>query len=108
MLTAARDKWNNTIVCYYTNWSQYRTNAKFFPEDIDPSLCTNLIFAFAEIVEVNDTWGIGSTEWNDLDTDWSDGMYTRFNELKVSNPELKVSDQPFVNDQIVPSHEYIY
>jgi len=28
-------------------------------------------------------------EWNDDDTDWSKGMYTRFNELKLRNPALK-------------------
>ncbi len=40
------------IVCYYTNWAQYRTDpAKFFPEDIDPNLCTHVIFAFAHINE---------------------------------------------------------
>ena len=37
-------------VCYYTNWSQYRsTPMGYVPEDIDPSLCTHVIFAFAQI-----------------------------------------------------------
>ena len=35
------------LVCYYTNWSQYRPKiGKFLPEDIDPFLCTHIIFAF--------------------------------------------------------------
>jgi chitinase len=35
------------IVCYYTNWSQYRPkHGKFLPEDIEPDLCTHIIFAF--------------------------------------------------------------
>ena len=38
------------VVCYYTNWSQYRPKkGKFEPEDIDPFLCTHVIFAFGWI-----------------------------------------------------------
>ena len=38
------------VVCYYTNWSQYRPKkGKFLPEDIDPHLCTHVIFAFGWI-----------------------------------------------------------
>ena len=38
-------------VCYYTNWSQYRHGeGKFLPSDIDPTLCTHLIFAFGKLV----------------------------------------------------------
>ena len=40
------------IVCYYTNWAQYRNDpAKYFPDNIDPNLCTHVIFAFAKIDE---------------------------------------------------------
>jgi len=38
------------VVCYYTNWSQYRQKiGKFLPENIDPHLCTHIIFAFGWI-----------------------------------------------------------
>nr|KAG5709677.1 hypothetical protein BaRGS_027702 [Batillaria attramentaria] len=37
-------------VCYYTNWSQYRPgNGSFSPEDIDPFMCTHILFAFATL-----------------------------------------------------------
>jgi chitinase len=74
-------------VCYYTNWAQYRTGAgKFMPEDIDASLCSHINFGFGKI---NAAFELEPVEWNDLDTDWSDGIYTRVNAMKVSNPSLK-------------------
>ncbi|XP_055885848.1 chitinase-3-like protein 1 [Biomphalaria glabrata] len=73
-------------VCYYTNWSQYRSGVgKFLPEDIDPFLCTHLIFAFAKVKNSK----IEAVEWNDEDTDVTKGLYSRLNKLKEANPELK-------------------
>ena len=52
-------------VCYYTNWSQSRpAGGRFTPDDIDPYLCTHIIFAYARIVADE----IQPTEWNDEDT----------------------------------------
>jgi chitinase len=34
------------MVCYFTNWAQYRTtDAKLFNEKVDPKLCTHLIYS---------------------------------------------------------------
>ena len=36
------------VVCYWGTWANYRlSRGKFTPEDIDPSLCTHLIYSFA-------------------------------------------------------------
>jgi chitinase len=56
------------LVCYMTNWAQYRPNAtKFRPSDMDPFLCTHAIFAFAAIN--TSSHEIRAFEWNDESTD---------------------------------------
>uniref|UniRef100_A0A8D2L031 GH18 domain-containing protein n=1 Tax=Varanus komodoensis TaxID=61221 RepID=A0A8D2L031_VARKO len=68
------------LVCYYTNWSQYRQDAgRFLPTDIDANLCTHLIYAFAGMEDNK----IKTLEWNDEE------MYQHFNNLKKKNPGLK-------------------
>lgn len=71
-----------------TNWAQYRpNNTKFRPSDVDPFLCTHLIFAFAAINTTSHE--IKSFEWNDESTEDSVGRYEEFNNLKRLNPSLK-------------------
>jgi chitinase len=78
---------NKKVVCYYTNWSQYRQDAgKFLPENVDPSLCTHIVFAFAKL-ENNQ---VVAQEWNDESTEFSKGMYERVVDLKKQNPDLKI------------------
>nr|XP_060629024.1 chitinase-3-like protein 2 [Anolis sagrei ordinatus] len=68
------------LVCYFTNWSQYREEpGRFITDHIDPGLCTHIIYAFAKI-ENN---MIAATEWNDLST------YESIHQLKTRNPTLK-------------------
>ncbi|XP_054472509.1 acidic mammalian chitinase-like [Anoplopoma fimbria] len=69
------------MVCYFTNWSQYRPgDGKYMPQDVDPFLCTTLIYAFSIINNNNE---LVTYEWND------DILYKSFNGLKTKNPHLK-------------------
>ncbi|KAK7495613.1 hypothetical protein BaRGS_00013060, partial [Batillaria attramentaria] len=71
-------------VCYYTNWSQYRKNgARFLPANIDPFLCTHLVFAFAK---VDQRGQLAPYEWNDIQYPY---IYRQFTSLKKKNPALK-------------------
>ncbi|XP_006025096.1 acidic mammalian chitinase-like isoform X1 [Alligator sinensis] len=67
------------LVCYFNNWSQFRPEAaKYTPEDVDPFLCTHLIYSFAGIKDHK----ITTTEWND------EILYSQFNALKNRNINL--------------------
>ncbi|XP_060629025.2 acidic mammalian chitinase-like [Anolis sagrei] len=67
------------LVCYVTNWDQYRAEpAKFTPENIDPFLCTHVIFAFAGMNNNE----ITTREWND------ETLYKQLNALKQRNNKL--------------------
>ncbi|XP_007939348.1 chitotriosidase-1 [Orycteropus afer afer] len=68
------------LVCYFTNWAQYREGAaRFLPKDVDPKLCTHLIYAFAGM----NNHQLSVIEWND------ETLYKDFNGLKKMNPQLK-------------------
>ncbi|KAL8570174.1 hypothetical protein ACOMHN_030970 [Nucella lapillus] len=72
-------------VCYYTNWSQYRKNgARFLPTNIDPFLCTHIVFAFAKL---DHEGRLAPYEWNDAEYPH---MYRQVTSLKKKNPELRV------------------
>ncbi|XP_066559336.1 acidic mammalian chitinase [Amia ocellicauda] len=69
------------LVCYFTNWSQYRPGTgKYLPDNVDPHLCTHLIYAFSIINHNNE---LVTYEWND------ETLYRSFNALKNRNSQLK-------------------
>lgn len=59
------------VVCYYTNWAQYRgEGAKFYPENIDANLCTHIIYSFAKLDASSQ---LAAFEWNDESQSWAKG-----------------------------------
>lgn len=85
--SSKKDKDGMKIVCYYTNWSQYRVKiGKFLPEDIPADLCTHIIFAFGWLKKGK----LSSFESNDEPKDGKVGLYQRILALKKVNPSLKV------------------
>ncbi|XP_043235653.1 probable chitinase 10 [Amphibalanus amphitrite] len=82
------DKEGRKIVCYYTNWSQYRPGlGRFLPENLDPFLCTHIVFAFSSMSENR----LSPFEENDLTmSDGGPGLYEQVTALKQVNPRLRV------------------
>ncbi|KAL8594958.1 hypothetical protein ACOMHN_038755 [Nucella lapillus] len=74
------------VFCYYSSFAQNRQGiGKFLPEDIDPFLCTHLIFAFVDITR--DGTNLRPFNRNDAGPG---GLYERTIALKDKNPALKV------------------
>ena len=79
------------LVAYYTNWAQYRSAGggvyKFFPENIDATMLTHIVYGFATVEDL--TYDTVPFEWNDV-LDYADGMYVRFNRhVRQQNPNIK-------------------
>ena len=71
------------FVCYHTYWSTWRPfPANFDVADIDPFLCTHLIYAFAEVVWYS--WDLRPFAGDSLDN------YDAIVALKQINPDLIV------------------
>jgi hypothetical protein len=65
-----------------TSWSQKRPGAgKFTPENVDPLLCTHVIYAFATLKNHK----LAAADEKDIE------MYDRVVALREKNPSLKVS-----------------
>ncbi|ESO96695.1 hypothetical protein LOTGIDRAFT_143732 [Lottia gigantea] len=72
------------MFCYFNSESQYRNGiGTFVPEDIDASLCTHIVYAFANVSGLELT----NTNWNDQ---IPGGLYERTVALKRINPDLKI------------------
>lgn len=73
--------------CYWGSWSHYRDGAgKFSVGQIDASLCTHLVYAFAKL----DNGVIAAFDpYLDLKDNYGLGMYEKVNKLKRTHPHLK-------------------
>lgn len=76
--------------CYFTNWSNKYANfdARFDIRDINATLCSHLIYAFATIDHVN--MRLVRTYEDDDNGQLSNkkGRYFEFNKLKIEHPHL--------------------
>jgi len=74
------------VVCYYGSWASYRPgNGKCEPENVDPFICTHLIYSFIGLdPETNQV--------KHLDTWLAENLNAvgRFIKLRESNPSLKL------------------
>ncbi|XP_049566455.1 methylosome protein 50 isoform X3 [Orcinus orca] len=69
------------LVCYFTNWAFSRPSpASILPRDLDPFLCTHLVFAFASM---------NNNQIVPKDPQDEKILYPEFNKLKERNKELK-------------------
>lgn len=74
------------IVCYYGSWAAYRPGlGKFEPTDIDPTLCTHIIYTFVGIATDGNVRILDS--WMDL-PNGKDG-YGKFTRLRQLSPNTK-------------------
>ncbi|TRY70996.1 hypothetical protein TCAL_02426 [Tigriopus californicus] len=82
---------NKQVVCYWGTWATYRPkDGKFTPDDIDPALCTNLIYSFAGLDA--ETSSIKSLDpWMDLEENYGLAGFRKATELKHAYPNLKVT-----------------
>ncbi|KAK3870939.1 hypothetical protein Pcinc_023874, partial [Petrolisthes cinctipes] len=75
------------VLCYLTSWSVKRPGAgRFEAENIDPFLCTHVIYAFAGMEDFR----LAPGQASDIGDGFKEGTYVRLMKLKEKNPNLKV------------------
>lgn len=76
------------MVCYYGTWATYRHgNGQFNVNDIDPTLCTHLIYSFFAIT--SDATVRILDPYLDSSENYGRGNIKKFTELKTKYPKLK-------------------
>ncbi|CAD6997734.1 unnamed protein product [Ceratitis capitata] len=76
------------VVCYQGTWATYRqSNGKYDVNNIDPFLCTHLVYAFFGIEESGELRVTDPAL--DLGENDEDGYISKFNALCLQNPTLK-------------------
>ena len=79
------------MVCYWASWAKYRADeGSFGVTDIDPSLCTNIIYTFVGMD--HKTSSIKHLDpWLELSENGGFGFLEKVLSLKQSHPNLKIS-----------------
>ncbi|XP_042240538.1 acidic mammalian chitinase-like isoform X1 [Homarus americanus] len=85
MLALSLSLTESVMVCYVESWAAHR-HEKFDVEDIDPNLCTHLLFAFAGITSDGEISVLDPQ--HELCDNGGDCAFDRFTALKKQNPEL--------------------
>ena len=85
-LTRQSDQ-NKKVVCYFSNWASLRSgNGQFLPENIDASLCSHVVYAFAKLD--SETLNISPSGPR---TDLDQKFYRRVSDVvKKTNPEARL------------------
>lgn len=90
------------VVCYFASWTIYRPdNGKYTALDVDPNLCTHILYAFVGLgedgsVRVLDDWeltGLGKSIhlwFFPCFNCWSVDEMNHLMSLKEKNPNLKI------------------
>ena len=74
-------------MCYFTNWAWYRPGVgKYRPEDIDPTLCTHIIYGFA-VLDSNKLTMKPHDSWADIDNNF----YKKVTEFKKYGIKVTVA-----------------
>jgi hypothetical protein len=89
--TVSANKLMQRRVCYYANWAPYRDlTPALYPDNIDPTLCTHIHYAFAKVDPK--TLALVPTEEHDMN--WTEKsnmpLYIRLYGLKRRNSALKI------------------
>ncbi|XP_069106429.1 chitinase-3-like protein 1 [Argopecten irradians] len=66
-------------VCYFSSWAKYRSGPTFVPEQINATLCTHLVYAYAKIKD-NDI-----VMYED-----DDDTLQKLRDLRINNKDLKL------------------
>lgn len=113
------------MICYFTDWSWYRQNqGKYSPDNIDPTLCTNIVYSFILLdqstfkVKIADPWADVDNKFYEKVTalksrgvkvsvaigGWTDSGSNKYSQL-VNDPQKRAT---FITDvvQFIKDHNF--
>lgn len=77
------------IVCYYSSWAIYRVGAgKFTVGDIDPTLCTHIVYSFIGLESTGDISFLDP--YNDIGDASHPGQIQQLQALRKVNKDIKI------------------